>query len=79
MSKVYTVRAFKYGDRSRHSYIACVTDKKQKALEIADREERLSGLKYVCEVVEYDTKDINYYKVILVLDIKKSILNGDEK
>jgi hypothetical protein len=56
MSKqfVYTVHAYRYGDRQSHSYAVGVYSKKNKALEAAEAEEEYRGLKYECEVLEWE-------------------------
>ena len=50
--KFYTVHAYRFGDRERHSYSVGVYNKKSKALKGADIEEEYRGGKYLCEVLE---------------------------
>jgi hypothetical protein len=52
-SKIYTVHAYRYGDRERHSYSVGVYSKKEKALKAADFECNYRGGKYECEVIEW--------------------------
>lgn len=58
MSKiVYTVHAYRWGDRERHSYSVGVYSKKHAALKAAQTESDHRGGKYECEVLEW-TLDI---------------------
>lgn len=51
---VYTVHAYRFGDRERHSYTVGVYPKKHAALKAADTEEEYRGdNKYACEVLEW--------------------------
>ncbi len=50
---IYTVHAFKYGDREHHSYIVGVYSKKLRAIKAALTEEEYRGGKYACEVLEW--------------------------
>ena len=49
---VYTVHAYRYGDRKQHSYPIGVFPKKHAAIKAAEEEEAYRGGKYGCEVVE---------------------------
>ena len=49
---IYTVTAYRYGDRERHSYVVGCFDTETAATKIAIEEEFLRGGKYSCEVVE---------------------------
>ncbi|HRU20246.1 MAG TPA: hypothetical protein P5125_07805 [Kiritimatiellia bacterium] len=52
MSKtVYTVHAYRWGDRERHSYTVGVYSQKHAAMKAADIEEDYRGGKYRCEVL----------------------------
>lgn len=53
MATVYTVHAYRYGNRERHSYIVGVYSKKHAALKAASTEEEYRGGKYECEVLEW--------------------------
>ncbi len=54
MSKiVYTVHAYRWGDRERHSYSVGVYSKKHAALKAAQTESDYRGGKYECEVLEW--------------------------
>lgn len=54
MSKtIYTVHAYRWGDRERHSYTVGVYSKKHAAMKAADTEEDYRGGKYTCEVLEW--------------------------
>ena len=46
----YTVHAFRYGDRERHSYIVGVYIGRHQALAVAEKHEAYRGGKYSCEV-----------------------------
>lgn len=50
---IYTVHAYRWGDRECHSYLVGVYTKKLKALEAAEAEEEYRGGKYECEVREW--------------------------
>ena len=50
---VYTVHAYRYGDRELHSYPIGVFPKKHAAIKAAEVEEAYRGGKYGCEVVEW--------------------------
>lgn len=51
---LYTVVAYRFGDRERHSYLVGVFEKKQKALVEAEKEEEYRGGKYICEICEIE-------------------------
>jgi len=50
---IYTVHAYRYGDRELHSYSVGVYSKKHAALKCADAENKYRGGKYECEVIEW--------------------------
>ena len=50
---VYTVHAYRWGDRERHSYSVGVYSKKHAALKAAQTENDYRGGKYECEVLEW--------------------------
>lgn len=52
-SRLYTVRACRWGDTETHSYIVGVYSKKTKALNAAEVEEEWRGGKYICQVLEW--------------------------
>ena len=51
--KIYTVHAYRWGDRERHSYSVGVYSKKHAALKAAEAEAEWRGGKYECEVIEW--------------------------
>ena len=51
---IYTVHAYRWGDRECHSYSVAVSSSKEQALEQADHEEDYRGGKYKCEVLEWN-------------------------
>lgn len=55
MSKkyVYTVHAYRWGDREMHSYSVGVYSKKLAAMKAAGTEREWRGGKYECEVLEW--------------------------
>lgn len=53
-NKVYTVHAYRFGDREKHSYIVGVYSSAEKALEEAELEELNRRGEYVCEVIEWE-------------------------
>lgn len=50
---VYSVTAYRWGDRERHSYVVGVYPKKHAAMTAAETEEVYRGGKYACEVLEW--------------------------
>lgn len=50
---IYTVHAYRWGDRECHSYTVGVFGKKHAALKAAETEEDYRGGKYKCEVLEW--------------------------
>ena len=51
--QVYSVIAYRFADRERHSYLVGIYTKKAQALKAADKEEEhRGGNKYCCEVLE---------------------------
>ena len=50
---IYTVHAYRWGDRENHSYSVGVYGKKHAALKAAETEEDYRGGKYECEVLEW--------------------------
>lgn len=52
MTTVYTVHAYRWGDRQRHSYTVGVFADEEAALQAATEEEDLRGGKYGCEVLQ---------------------------
>lgn len=51
---VYTVHAYRWGDRENHSYTVGVFSKKHAAMKAADEEKDYRGGKYECEVLEME-------------------------
>lgn len=51
---VYTVHAYRWGDRELHSYIVGVYAKKHAAIKAADHETEYRGGKYECEIIEWE-------------------------
>ena len=52
--KIYTVTAYRWGNRENHSYIVSVRSTVQDALKDAEIEEEHLGGKYRCEVLEWE-------------------------
>ena len=50
---VYTVHAYRWGDRDNHSYTVGVYSKKHAAMKAAEAEKDWRGGKYECEVLEW--------------------------
>ena len=50
---IYTVHAYRWGDRECHSYSVGVYGKKHAALKAAETEQDYRGGKYECEVLEW--------------------------
>ena len=51
---IYTVHAYRWGDRECHSYTVGVYGKKNSARKAAETEENFRGGKYKCEVLEWE-------------------------
>lgn len=51
---VYTVHAYRYGNRELHSYSVGVFSTERLALVAAETEEDFRGGKYECEVIEWE-------------------------
>ena len=62
--KVYSVIAYRWGNRDGHSYIVGVYEHKSTATAIATCEEYDRGNKYECEVLEHDLNDTDNSKTI---------------
>ena len=56
---IYTVHAYRFGDRGRHSYSVGVYPKKHAAIECAESEMDWRGGKYYCEVLKWSIGDKN--------------------
>ena len=54
---VYSVHAYRWGNRKDHSYPVGVYRTKNKALKAAEAEEQYRGGKYVCEVYKWTIDD----------------------
>ena len=53
--KIYTVTAYRFGNRESHSYVVTATTDKEFAIKKAEEEEyRRGGNKYQCEVIEWE-------------------------
>jgi hypothetical protein len=52
-NKIYTVHAYRWGDRELHSYSVGVFMKKQQAILAAEEEADYRGGKYECEILEW--------------------------
>lgn len=58
-NKSYVVIAYKWGERSNHSYTVGIFSKKHKAIECADSHCLYRGLKYSCCVEECVTDNFS--------------------
>lgn len=66
---LYIVTAYRWGDRSNHSYVVGAFDKKAQAIKCADSHTTYRGGKYACVVDEltinsYNESATNYTKEI---------------
>lgn len=50
---IYTIQAYRWGDRERHSYTVGVFSTRRNALTAAETELYYKGGKYECEVLEW--------------------------
>lgn len=83
LSKVYTVHAYRWGDREKHSYSVGVYTDEKKALEIAEAESEYRGGKYECEVLEW-IPDLNIRddvpgmpcRIVLALPVTSTLNRG---
>ncbi len=62
MKIIYTVMAYKWGNKTLHTYLVGVYTKKAKAIRAAEEEEDARGHKYGCEVTEREL-DILFWSV----------------
>jgi len=53
-NKFYVVTAYRWGNRSDHSYFVGLFDKKHAAITAAEKEENWRGGKYNCQIIETD-------------------------
>jgi hypothetical protein len=54
MKRIYTIVAYRWGDKECHSYSVGVSTNLVEALEIAKQEEiNRGGKKYICEVIQW--------------------------
>lgn len=67
-NKVYSVSAYRFGDRKAHSYQVGVFSKKMKAFKCADEHREYRGGKYECEVIEWTLDDVDTQKIIRKVD-----------
>jgi hypothetical protein len=68
-NKNYIVTAYRFGNRSAHSYTIGVFTKKTKAIKAAEDHTTFRGGKYICHVEEaipdhYNNQDNNYTTTI---------------
>lgn len=64
---VYTVHAYRWGDRENHSYLVGVYSKKHAAMKAGERETEYRGGKYECEVIEWQLDRDDSQKTIVPL------------
>lgn len=67
--EVFTVTAYRFGMREKHSYVVGVFSKKAKAIKCADDHTAYRGRKYgcdvdVCKLDHYSEKDLEHTDVI---------------
>lgn len=58
-NEVYIVTAYRWGDRSNHSYTVCVFNSKHMAIECANNHAIYRGGKYECVVEKCVINDFN--------------------
>jgi hypothetical protein len=76
--KVYTVDAFRYGDRENHSYLVGVYSTDEKAEKAARKEESKRDKTYECEILEWDLDKKEYTKEIKKVDYDFTKYIGDK-
>ena len=79
MNKVYTVHAYRWGQRERHSYLVGVYSTPERALSVAEQEEYDRGGKYDCEVLGWvldEKQDVNSAETIKALPEQRVGLDG---
>lgn len=64
--EIYVVTMYRWGEKSKHSYLLGVYTKKHKAKKEAEEEEKYRGGKYEAEIAitKLDTKLIKYLKEV---------------
>jgi hypothetical protein len=69
---VYTVTAYRWGDRDGHSYIVGVFKDEPVALRTAVAEEDYRGGKYECEIVERSLDSVGRGRVVRAIPEPKA-------
>ena len=59
-TRIYTVTAYRWGNKEAHSYVVLSTLVLSRAMFAAVNEENYRGGKYECEVIETTDKDAAY-------------------
>ena len=64
--EIYVVTMYRWGEKSKHSYLLGVYTKKHKAKKMAEEEEKTRGGKYEAEIIitELDSTKIKYLKEV---------------
>jgi len=60
--KIYIVTAYRFGDKSLHSYVVGAFDSEELSIAQAEHERSWRGGKYVCEVIVMELNDPLKYK-----------------
>lgn len=60
--KIYIVTAYRFGDKSAHSYVVGAFDSESLAIDQAEHEKSWRGGKYDCEVIVMELNDALKYK-----------------
>lgn len=76
---LYTVQAYRWGDRECHSYTVGVFSKKHAALKEAKAETDYRGGKYECEVLEWVLDDNVVKKVVLALPTVNALIRSNRE
>ncbi len=77
--KIFTVHAYRWGDRELHSYSVGVFSKKSVALKEAEDHKTYRGGKYECEVIRWDIDDKTSRKVVLALPVINTLKGNGQK
>jgi len=78
-NKIFTVHAYRWGDRELHSYSVGVFRKKAKALKEAEDHKTHRGGKYECEVIMWDIDDPSTQRTVLDLPKINTLKQNGQK
>ena len=72
---IYTIHAYRWGDRECHSYSVGVHLSEEQALKQAEHEEDYRGGKYKCEVLEWNLGYEGNQPPKVIMELPEALLN----